>query len=293
MYENQLDLPLIYAGKIREMYAVDDQRVLMVATDKISAFDFVLDTAVPDKGVILNQLSLWWFDQLAGIVDNHVLSTDVPAPVRGRAVVCERLAMVPVECVARGYLTGSGWLEYSRSGAVCGVDLPGGLVDGSRLPEPIFTPATKAALGEHDENVDFATIVDTVGADVAETVRDLTLQIYARAESVARDRGIILADTKLEFGQRGDGTIVLADEVLTPDSSRFWDAATWRPGGPLESYDKQFVRNWLVHDSGWDRSTDQPPPPLPSEIVTATREKYVQAYERLTGTPFRAPVDGG
>jgi phosphoribosylaminoimidazole-succinocarboxamide synthase len=204
-------------------------------------------------------------------------------------VVCERLTMLPVECVARGYLTGSGWLEYQRSGAICGVDLPNGLVDGSRLPEPIFTPATKAALGEHDENVDFAAVVDIVGADVAETIRDLTLQIYARAESIARDRGIILADTKLEFGQRSDGTIVLADEVLTPDSSRFWDAATWRPGAPLQSYDKQFVRNWLLHDSGWDRAFDQPPPRLPSAIVAATREKYVQAYERLSGTPFRAP----
>jgi len=285
MYETELDLPLIYAGKIREMYALDDERLLMVATDKISAFDFVLDTPVPDKGVILNQLSLWWFGQLSDLVDNHVLSTDVPAAVAGRAVVCERLTMIPVECVARGYLTGSGWVEYQRSGSVCGVALPPGLRDGSKLAEPIFTPATKAALGEHDENVDFATVADTVGNEVAETIRHLTLQVYSVAERVARERGIILADTKLEFGQRADGTIVLADEVLTPDSSRFWDAAGWQ-AGRLESYDKQFLRNWLLQESGWDRSTDLPPPPLPTEVVAATRARYVEAYERLTGTAF-------
>lgn len=289
MYENQLDLPLIYAGKIREMYALDGERLLMVATDKISAFDFVLDTPVPDKGAILNQLSLWWFGQLSDVVDNHVLSTDVPDAVTGRAVVCERLTMIPVECVARGYLTGSGWVEYQQSGRVCGVALPAGLRDGSRLAEPIFTPATKAALGEHDENVDFATVAATVGTGVAETIRDLTLRVYAVAERIARERGIILADTKFEFGQRADGTIVLADEVLTPDSSRFWDAKSWQ-AGRLESYDKQFVRNWLLHESGWDRSSDQPPPPLPPDIIAATRDKYVQAYERLTGTAFAAPA---
>jgi phosphoribosylaminoimidazole-succinocarboxamide synthase len=287
MYEKQLDLPLVYAGKIREMYALDDERVLMVATDKISAFDFVLDTPVPDKGVILNQLSLWWFGQLTGIVDNHVLSTDVPDAVRGRAVVCERLTMIPVECVARGYLTGSGWVEYQRNGTVCGVALPAGLHDGSKLAEPIFTPATKAALGEHDENVDFATVVSTVGAEVAESIRNLTLQVYAVAERIARERGIVLADTKFEFGRRSDGTIVLADEVLTPDSSRFWDADAWQ-AGRLDSFDKQFVRNWLLHDSGWDRSDNRPPPSLPAEVVASTRAKYVQAYERLTGTAFAA-----
>ena len=287
-YRDQLDLPLVHAGKVRELYAIDDDRLLMVATDKISAFDFVLTSPVPDKGAILTQLSQWWFDQLTDLVDNHVLSTDVPAAVRGRAVVCERLTMIPVECVARGYLTGSGWVEYQQSGTVCGAALPPGLVDGARLPEPVFTPATKAALGEHDENVDFATVAATVGDDTAAAIRDLTLALYARAEGIARGRGIILADTKFEFGTRADGTIVLADEVLTPDSSRFWDASTWAPGGPLDSYDKQFVRNWLLHDSGWDRAADQPPPPLPPEIVTATRAKYVEAYEKLTGTPFTA-----
>jgi phosphoribosylformylglycinamidine synthase subunit PurS len=188
--------------------------------------------------------------------------------------------------VARGYLTGSGWLEYQASGSVCGVGLPEGLVDGSRLPEPIFTPATKAPLGEHDENVDFATVVATVGADVAERVRALTLTAYARAEKIARDRGIILADTKFEFGRRADGTIVLADEVLTPDSSRFWDAGRWQPGGRLEAFDKQFVRDWLLHESGWDRSSDEPPPRLPDGIVAATRAKYPDAYQRLTGMSF-------
>jgi phosphoribosylaminoimidazole-succinocarboxamide synthase len=286
MYETQLDLPLVHAGKIRELYAVDENRLLMVATDKISAFDFVLEPTVPDKGAILNQLSLWWFAQLGDIVDNHVLSTDVPAAVTGRAVVCERLEMIPVECVARGYLTGSGWLEYQQSQTVCGIALPDGLVDGSRLPEPIFTPATKAELGEHDENVDFDTVAAAVGGEVAARIRDLTLAVYGYAEGVARQRGIILADTKLEFGRRPDGTIVLADEVLTPDSSRFWDAASWTPGGPLDSYDKQFVRNWLLGPSGWDRAADQPPPALPAEIVAATRAKYVEAYERLTGQSF-------
>jgi phosphoribosylaminoimidazole-succinocarboxamide synthase len=233
---------------------------------------------------VLTQLSQWWFGQLGDLVPNHVLSLDVPEPVRGRAVLCERLEMIPVECVARGYLTGSGWLEYTESRTVCGIALPDGLVDGSRLPEPIFTPATKAALGEHDENVDFATVAGTVGQDTAEQIRALTLAVYARAEEIARGRGIILADTKLEFGRRPDGTIVLADEVLTPDSSRFWDAATWQPGGRLESYDKQYVRDWLLHESGWDRHSGEAPPPLPAEVVTATRAKYLQAYERLTGS---------
>ena len=286
LYADALGLPLVHAGKVRELYALDDERLLMVATDRISAFDHVLQPLVPDKGVILNQMSLWWFGRLADLVDNHVISTAVPEVVAGRAVVCERLTMVPVECVARGYLTGSGWGEYQASGSVCGVALPEGLVDGSRLPEPIFTPATKAALGEHDENVDFATVVATVGAEVAERVRALTLAAYARAEEIARDRGIILADTKFEFGRRADGTIVLADEVLTPDSSRFWDAGRWQPGGRLEPFDKQFVRDWLLSESGWDRSSDVPPPRLPDGIVAATRAKYIEAYERLTGTPF-------
>lgn len=288
MYESRLELPLVHRGKVRELYAVDDDRLLMVATDQISAFDYVLDSIIPDKGMILNSLSLWWFDQLADVVENHVLSTDVPAAVAGRAIICERLDMVPVECVARGYLTGSGWQEYSESRSVCGVALPAGLVDGSRLPEPILTPATKAPLGEHDENVTFEAVVDLLGRDLAERVRDLTLAVYRRAEGIAQDRGLVLADTKLEFGRRADGAVVLADEALTPDSSRFWDATTWRPGGRLDSFDKQYVRNWLLRESGWDRSFGEPPPPLPAEVVAATRARYVQAYEQLTGEQFRS-----
>jgi phosphoribosylaminoimidazole-succinocarboxamide synthase len=276
-------MPLVHAGKVRELYALGADRLLMVATDRISAFDFVLDSLIPDKGRVLTQLSQWWFGQLTDLVENHVLGTDVPEPVRGRAVVCERLEMIPVECVARGYLTGSGWLEYQASRTVCGVPLPDGLVDGSRLPEPIFTPATKAALGDHDENVDFATVTSLVGRETAERIRGLTLAVYGRAEGVARERGLLLADTKLEFGFRSDGTVVLADEVLTPDSSRFWDAAGWQPGGRLESFDKQYVRDWLLRESGWDRSSGEAPPPLPAPVVEATRAKYLQAYRRLTG----------
>ena len=287
MTDFALDLPLLHAGKVRRLYALPDGNILMVATDAISAYDHVLATPIPDKGAILNQLSLWWFDQLSD-VPNHIVSTDVPAAVRGRAVVAEPLDMVPVECVARGYLTGSGWAEYLRSGTVCDIPLPEGLVDGSRLPEPIFTPAIKAPMGEHDENVDYATIVALHGPELAERLRDLTLSIYATAEAIARGKGIILADTKFEFGLRPDGTLVLADEVLTPDSSRFWDAATWQPGVALPSFDKQFVRDWLTKESGWDKASDSPPPPLPDEVVAATRAKYVEAYEKLTGRSFAA-----
>lgn len=283
-----LGLPLIHAGKVRELYALEDPAtMLMVASDAISAYDFVLTPEVPDKGAVLTQLSLWWFEQLADVVPHHVLSTDVPAPVRGRAVVCERLSMLPVECVVRGYLTGSGWAEYTRDGTVCGIPLPAGLRDGDRLPEPLFTPATKAPMGEHDENVDFDTVVATIGREQAEAVRELSLAVYAAAEPVARERGIVLADTKLEFGTRADGTIVLADEVLTPDSSRFWDAAQWRPGESLPSFDKQFVRDWLTRESGWDRDSGTPPPPLPAEVVQATRERYLEALVRLTGQGLR------
>lgn len=288
MSEFDLDLPLVHAGKVRRLYALPDGNLLMVATDNISAFDHVLSTPVPDKGAVLTQLSLWWFDQLRDLVANHVVSTDVPASVRGRAIVAEPLTMVPVECVARGYLTGSGWAEYRASGTVCGIPLPEGLVDGARLPEPIFTPAIKAPLGEHDENVDFATIVALHGADLAGRLREVTLALYSAAEEIARERGIILADTKFEFGQRADGTLVLADEVLTPDSSRFWDAAAWQPGVALPSFDKQYVRDWLLHESGWDKASDTPPPPLPPDVVAATRARYVEAYERLTGRPFVA-----
>jgi phosphoribosylaminoimidazole-succinocarboxamide synthase len=259
----------------------------MVASDRISAFDHVLASTIPDKGEILTRMSLWWFDQVADLVPNHVRSAAVPAVVEGRAVVCERLEMYPVECVARGYLAGSGLLDYRATGDVCGVVLPAGLEDGSRLPEPVFTPATKAAVGEHDENVAFEDVVATVGAEVAETLRDLTLAVYGRAEALARERGILLADTKLEFGRRADDTVVLADEVLTPDSSRFWPADRWEPGHPQPSYDKQFVRDWLTSpESGWDKALGEPPPPLPDEVVAQTRARYIEAYEQLTGHTF-------
>jgi phosphoribosylaminoimidazole-succinocarboxamide synthase len=264
-----------------------DQTLLMVASDRISAYDVVLPTPVPDKGTVLTRLSLWWFDQLADLVPNHVLSTAVPAEVAGRAVICEPLAMHAVECVARGYLSGSGLADYRRTGEVCGVPLPPGLLEGSRLPEPVFTPATKAALGDHDENVSYDEVAARLGAERAAELRDLTLAVYRRAEAVARDRGILLADTKLEFGARDDGTTVLGDEVLTPDSSRFWPADRWEPGGPQPSFDKQYVRDWLTSSaSGWDRSSGAPPPELPAEVVDRTRATYVEAYERLTGERF-------
>ncbi|MGH3448318.1 MAG: phosphoribosylaminoimidazolesuccinocarboxamide synthase [Nocardioidaceae bacterium] len=277
----------VYSGKVRELYRLDDGQLLMVASDRISAFDYVLASTIPDKGVILTQMSLWWFEQIADLVPNHVVSTDVPAQVAGRAIVCERLEMYPIECVTRGYLTGSGLLDYRATGSVCGVELPGGLVDGSRLPEPIFTPATKAELGDHDENISYDAMVATVGADAAAELRRITLAVYSRAEQLARARGIILADTKLELGCRPDGTIVLADEVLTPDSSRFWPADTWEPGRAQTSYDKQFVRDWLTSpESGWQRTSAEPPPALPEEVVNQTRATYVEAYERLTGRSF-------
>ncbi len=288
-YGDKVHLPLRHAGKVRELYTVDGggtERILMVATDNISAYDHVLSTPIPDKGAILTQLSLWWFDQLADLVDNHVVSGDVPAAVAGRGTLVESLDMVEVECVARGYLTGSGWAEYQESRTVCGVPLAAGLRDGDKLPEPIFTPAIKAPLGEHDENVDFATVARLHGENLAAELRDLTLAIYTRAEEIAAERGIILADTKFEFGRRADGTLVLADEVLTPDSSRFWDAEAWRPGEALPSFDKQYVRDWLAKESGWDKASDTPPPPLPAEVVAATRDRYLEAFRRLTGREF-------
>ncbi|HEU4567675.1 MAG TPA: phosphoribosylaminoimidazolesuccinocarboxamide synthase [Marmoricola sp.] len=281
----------LHSGKVRDLYRIEAGehagRLLMVASDRISAFDFVLDPVIPGKGEILTRMSLWWFEQLADLVAHHVVSTDVPAQVRGRAVICEQLEMYPVECVARGYLTGSGLLDYRATGAVCGVALPPGLEDGSRLPEPVFTPATKAELGEHDENVTYDDVAARVGDEVAARLRELTLTVYRRAEQIARDRGIVLADTKLEFGRRADGTIVLADEVLTPDSSRFWPADEWRPGRVQPSYDKQIVRNWLLSpESGWERSSGERPPSLPDEVVERTRARYVEAYELLTGERF-------
>lgn len=277
----------VYSGKVRDLYEPVEPHprgdvVLVVASDRISAYDWVLPTEIPGKGGVLTALSLWWFDQMGDIVPDHTIEAPVPDEVAGRAMVCRRLDMFPVECVARGYLTGSGLAEYRESGTVCGIALPEGLEDGSRLPEPIFTPATKADVGEHDENVSFEAVVDSIGRADAETLRDLTLAIYTRAHEVAAAKGIILADTKVEFGRDADGTIVLGDEVLTPDSSRFWPADTWEPGHSQPSFDKQFVRDWLTSpESGWDKGGDAPPPALPADVVERTRQRYLEAYDRL------------
>ncbi|PJI93778.1 phosphoribosylaminoimidazolesuccinocarboxamide synthase [Luteimicrobium subarcticum] len=297
----------LYSGKVRDLYEPDlpalggvhplGDVVLVVVSDRISAYDHVLSSEIPDKGVVLTQLSLWWFDQLAHVVPNHVVSTQasaepgdglVPDVVAGRAMICRRLDMFPVECIARGYLTGSGLADYRASGAVAGIALPDGLVDGSRLPEPIFTPSTKAELGEHDETVSYEQVAATVGDDTAGRLRDLTLAVYARAEAVARERGVILADTKLEFGvDPVTGVTTLGDEVLTPDSSRFWPVDLWEPGRAQPSFDKQYVRDWLTSDaSGWDRRSGDAPPPLPDDVVERTRDRYLEAYERLTGSPL-------
>ncbi|HEY0215970.1 MAG TPA: phosphoribosylaminoimidazolesuccinocarboxamide synthase [Cellulomonas sp.] len=293
-----------YSGKVRDLYVPDTTQpegeavtsvhgdvVLVVASDRVSAYDHVLSPGIPDKGVVLTRLSLWWFDRLADLVPNHVVSAeapDVPAAVLGRAMVCRRLEMFPVECVARGYLTGSGLAEYRAGGEVTGIALPPGLVDGSRLPEPIFTPATKAELGEHDENVSLDAVAAQLGRPRATELRDLTLAVYARAERIARERGVVLADTKLEFGlDPVTGAVTLGDEVLTPDSSRFWPAGGWEPGRAQPSFDKQFVRDWLTSPaSGWDRAADTTPPELPADVVARTRDRYLEAYERLTGTPL-------
>ncbi|MGI8330018.1 phosphoribosylaminoimidazolesuccinocarboxamide synthase [Actinomadura scrupuli] len=281
----------LHSGKVRDLYELPGGDLLIVARDTISAYDFVLDTPIPDKGAILTQLSLWWFDRLAGVVPNHVISTELPpgAPAEWarRAIVVRRLDMVPVECVARGYLAGSGTVEYRLRGSVCGVGLPPGLEEGSRLPEPIFTPTTKAAVGDHDEPMTYGEVAAKVTAEVAARLRDITVQVYRRGAEVAAERGIIVADTKIELGWDATGDLVLGDEVLTPDSSRFWPAAQWRPGRTQPSYDKQFVRDWLVSPaSGWDRASGAAPPPLPEEIIQRTRAKYVEAYERLTGRPW-------
>jgi phosphoribosylaminoimidazole-succinocarboxamide synthase len=283
-------MQLVHSGKVRELYRVDDERLIMVASDRISAFDHVLDAPIPDKGRILTAMSVWWFDQLRDLVPNHLISHDdpaIPTQWRGRAIVCRELAMVPVEAVARGYLAGSGLVDYTASGAICGNPLPAGLRDGDLLPEPIFTPATKAPMGEHDENVSYAAIVETVGASTAHDLRELTLAVYARAAAIAAERGIILADTKFEFGRDAEGVLVLGDEVLTPDSSRFWPADAWEPGHAQPSFDKQYVRDWLLSPaSGWDRHGGTPPPPLPEDVIAQTRTRYVEAYERLTGLAF-------
>ena len=285
-YDLPEDYPHIYSGKVRDLYSTPKGELLFVASDRISAYDWVLPTLIPDKGRVLTQLSLWWFERLQGVVANHVISTKVPAAVAGRAMVCAQLDMFPVECVARGYLAGSGLVEYQANRSVCGVGLPPGLKDGSRLPKAIFTPATKAELGEHDVNVTFDEVVARIGQEEAEQLRRLSLDVYVRAEEIARGRGLILADTKFEFGSR-DGEIVLADEVLTPDSSRYWPLDEWDPGHPQPSFDKQYVRDWLTSsESGWDRTSGEPPPPLPDDVVERTRAKYIEAYERLTGRNF-------
>lgn len=281
----------LHTGKVRELYRDAAGNLVMVASDRISAYDWVLPTEIPDKGRVLTQLSLWWFEQLAELVPNHVVSTDLPegAPAdwEGRTMVCRALRMVPVEAVARGYLTGSGLLEYERYGTVCGLALPEGLVDGSELPAPIFTPATKAEVGEHDENVPYEEVARQVGAETAAQLRQATLAVYSRGRDIAKERGLILADTKFEFGYDDQGTLVIADEMLTPDSSRYWPADAWEPGHAQPSYDKQIIRDWLTSPaSGWDRSGDTPPPELPAEVVAHSRARYVEAYERLTGLPW-------
>ncbi|MEU5875975.1 phosphoribosylaminoimidazolesuccinocarboxamide synthase [Spirillospora sp. NPDC047279] len=281
----------LHSGKVRDLYELPGGELAMVARDTMSAYDHILDTPIPDKGAILTQLSLWWFERLADLLPNHVISTDppegAPAGWAGRVVVVERLDMVKVECVARGYLAGGGLREYRQDGAVSGVPLPDGLLDGSVLPEPIFTPTTKADVGAHDEPMTFGEVVAQEGAEEAERLREVTLAVYRRGAELALDRGIIVADTKIELGRRADGELVLADEVLTPDSSRFWPVDRWEPGHAQPSFDKQFVRDWLASpESGWDRAAGGPPPPLPPEIIERTRAKYVEAYERLTGRTF-------
>ncbi|HET8672767.1 MAG TPA: phosphoribosylaminoimidazolesuccinocarboxamide synthase [Thermoleophilaceae bacterium] len=277
---------LLAQGKVREMYDAGPDRLLMVASDRISTYDVVHPNPIPDKGKVLTGLSVFWFERTKDICANHLVSfTDVPQEVRGRALLVERLEMIPIECVVRGYITGSGWKDYQRSGAVCGIELPAGLQESQQLPEPIFTPSTKADVG-HDENIDFDRAAEILGdRGLLEELRRLTLAVYTSAAEHARERGIILADTKFEFGRRADGTIVLGDEVLTPDSSRFWPAEGYEPGHGQPSFDKQYVRDW-ASGSGWDKTP--PAPELPNDIVTRTRELYIDAYARITGEPFDA-----
>ena len=275
---------LVHSGKVRELYA-DGDDLIMVASDRMSIYDVILPTQIPDKGKILTQLSLWWFEQLGDTVVNHVISgTDVPGEWAGRAIRVRKLAMLPVECIARGYLAGLGLESYRADGAVSGVALPPGLTEGSRLPQPVFTPTTKAAEG-HDEPMTFDEVAAAVGADTAARLRDLTLEIYRKGSELAAGRGVIIADTKLEFGVGADGEIVLADEVLTPDSSRFWLESEWHPGRPQRSLDKQFLRDWST-GLGWDRKP--PGPVVPPDVVEATRQRYVELYERVTGQPWAA-----
>lgn len=281
----------VYSGKVRDLFSTPGDRLLFIASDRISAYDWVLPTLIPDKGTILTKLSLWWFEQLADIVPSHVSRASAPALIRERAMVCERLDMLPVECVVRGYLAGSGLADYRATQKICGQGLPPGLKDGSRLPKPIFTPATKAEVGEHDMNITFDEVVIAIGQEEAQQLRRISLAVYERADAIAREQGLILADTKFEIGLgrsgKYAGDYVLADEVLTPDSSRYWPADQWEPGHVQPSFDKQFVRDWLTSpESGWDKDSQTPPPELPVHIVEQTRAKYVEAYERLTGEVF-------
>ena len=271
------------SGKVRDLYRDADGEILLVASDRISAYDWIMPTAIPDKGAILTKLSLFWFEKLSGITPHHVISSEVPAAVKGRAIICKPLSIFPVECVVRGYLAGSGWAEYQTNSQVCGVTLPGGLLDGSKLVEPIFTPATKAAMGDHDENISLDRAKEIIGIEFGEELAARSTKIYNFANEFARERGIIIADTKFEFGLDEQGVMYLADEVLTPDSSRFWPASDWKPGTTQLSYDKQFLRDWLTA-SGWDRSSS--PPELPDEIVEKTRERYLEAYFTITGEKF-------
>lgn len=277
-------MKLVHSGKVRDLYA-DGDDIILVASDRVSVYDVVLPTPIPDKGKVLTQLSLWWFGQLADISPNHVLSaTDVPPEWAGRAMRCQRLEMLPVECIARGYLAGLGLTAYRESGAISGVALPGGLTEGARLPEPVFTPTTKAAVG-HDEPLTYAEVAGLVGSETAAELRRITLDVYRRGADLAAERGVIIADTKLEFGRSADGSVVLADEVLTPDSSRFWPAGEWQPGKPQHSLDKQFLRDWSA-TLDWDRTA--PGPAIPDDVVEATRARYVDVYERLTGQPWKS-----
>ncbi|ODR04010.1 phosphoribosylaminoimidazolesuccinocarboxamide synthase [Mycobacterium sherrisii] len=287
------DYQHLASGKVRELYRVDGEHLLLVASDRISAYDFVLDSTIPDKGRILTAMSVFFFGLVSELTGtpNHLAGPPddprIPDEVLGRALVVRQLEMMPVECVARGYLTGSGLLDYQATGQVCGIELPPGLVEASKFAEPLFTPATKAALGDHDENIAFERVVELVGADRANQLRDRTLQIYASAADHALTRGIIIADTKFEFGTDPDGNLLLADEIFTPDSSRYWSAEDYRVGVVQTSFDKQFVRNWLTSpESGWDRHGAIPPPPLPPQIIDATRDRYINAYERISGLSF-------
>ncbi|MDT7681057.1 MAG: phosphoribosylaminoimidazole-succinocarboxamide synthase [Pseudonocardiales bacterium] len=273
-------MELLHSGKVREIYS-DRGDIVLVASDRVSVYDVVLPTTIPDKGALLTQLSLWWFGKTADVVDNHVISADdVPAEVAGRAIRCRRLEMLPVECVARGYLTGSGLKDYQRTGAVSGVRLPAGLVDGSKLPEPIFTPSSKAPAGQHDEAITFDDVVALLGADTAAQLRDATLELYRRGATLAAANGILMADTKFEFGRDASGALVLGDEIFTSDSSRYWPADDWEPGRPQRSFDKQIVRDWAA-GTGWDKTA--PGPAVPAEVVELARSRYIELYQRITG----------